>query len=83
MTPGSALPHTASPITRETMPCPVISLGVPMVIRADLLSDDFADEPMFVTRAETDAIADCYAGVLAGSINLALSGNPEILGKDV
>lgn len=80
MTPGSALSHTASDIRQETMHRPVISIGVPMVIRADLvmLDDSFAEEPMFVTRAEADEIADCYAGVIAGAVNLALSGNTEI-----
>ena len=78
MTPGSALAHTASAVTRETMHRPVISVGVPMVIRADLLDESFTGEPMFVTRAEADTIADCYAGVIAGAVNLALSGNAEI-----
>ncbi len=78
MTPGSALSHSSSPITRETMHCPVISIGVPMVIRADLLDESFSGEPMFVTRAEADAAAECYAGVIAGAFNLALSGNAEI-----
>ncbi len=78
MIPGSAMPRTSHGISRETMRRPVISVGVPMVIRADLVSDTFADEPMFVTRAETDEIADRYAAVLAGAINLALSGNAEI-----
>lgn len=83
MTPGSALAHSASAITRETMHRPVISLGVPMVIRADLLDESFTGEPMFVTRAETDTIADCYAGVIAGAVNLALSGNAEITAAQV
>ncbi len=78
MTPGSALSHSSSPITRETMHRPVISIGVPMVIRADLLDETFTGEPMFVTRAEADTITDCYAGVIAGAVNLALSGNAEI-----
>lgn len=78
MTPGSALNHSSSPITRETMHRPVISIGVPMVIRADLLDESFTGEPMFVTRAEADTVADCYAGVIAGAVNLALSGNAEI-----
>ncbi len=81
MTPGSAMPHTSAAISRETMHRPVISVGVPMVIRADLLDDTFADEPMFVTRAETDEIAEAYAAVLAGAINLALSGNAEMSGE--
>ncbi|MGN1345912.1 MAG: GPR endopeptidase [Eubacteriales bacterium] len=80
MTPGSALAHTSSAITPDTMHRPVLSIGVPMVIRADLLDESFGEEPMFVTRAETDEIADCYAGILAGAINLALSGNVEISG---
>lgn len=78
MTPGSALPHTSAAVTRETMHRPVISIGVPMVIRAGILDETFADEPMFVTRAETDEITGTYAGVLAGAINLALSGNTEM-----
>ena len=78
MTPGSALSHTSSDIRPETMHRPVISVGVPMVIRADILNDTFAEEPMFVTRAEADEIADCYAGVIAGAVNLAFSGNAEI-----
>jgi len=82
MTPGSAMNHTSGGITRETMHRPVISVGVPMVIRADLLNDDFSGEPMFVTRAEADVIGDCYAAVLAGAVNLAFSGNAEISGDD-
>lgn len=78
MTPGSAVNHTSGGITAETMHRPVLSVGVPMVIRADLLSDDFSAEPMFVTRAETDVIGDCYASVIAGAVNLALAGNAEI-----
>lgn len=78
MTPGAGLSRGGSPVTRETMHRPVISVGVPMVIRADLLDDSLAGEPMFVTRAEADAAADCYAGVIAGAVNLALSGNAEI-----
>lgn len=78
MTPGSAVNHTSGGITRETMHRPVLSIGIPMVIRADLLNDDFAAEPMFVTRAEADVIGDCYAAVIAGAVNLALSGNAEI-----
>ena len=30
--------------------------------------------------AEADAAADCYAGVIAQAVNLALSGNAEISG---
>ena len=78
MTPGSAVNHTAGGITRETMHRPVVSVGVPMVIRADLLNEEFSAEPMFVTRAEADVIGDCYAAVIAGAVNLALSGNAEI-----
>ena len=78
MTPGAGLSRGGSPVTRETMHRPVISIGVPMVIRADLLNDAFSGETMFVTRAEADAAADCYAGIIAGAVNLALSGNAEI-----
>ncbi len=83
MTPGSAMSHTSGGITRETMHRPVLSVGVPMVIRADLLNDEFSGEPMFVTRAEADIIGDCYASVIAGAVNLALSGNAEISPENV
>lgn len=73
LTPGSALAHTSGEISARTMPCPVISIGVPTVISTSALTDD-RDEPLFVTRAESDIITDCYASIIGGAINSALFG---------
>lgn len=72
---GTGIPAGNGGITREAMGCPVISLGVPMVIRAGVISDEFADESMLITRAEADIISDCYASIIAGAVNNAVLGN--------
>lgn len=73
LTPGSALAHTSGEISGRTMPCPVISIGVPTVISTAALSES-DDEPLLMTRAESDIITDCYASVIGGAINSALFG---------
>jgi len=73
ITPGSALSRTNGEISSATMPCPVITIGVPTVISTASM-DPCTDEPLLVTRTESDIITDCYATVIAGAINLALFG---------
>ena len=70
------------------MPCPVLSVGVPTVVRAaDLPSDPGdpgkapASPPLFVTRADTEAMVSCYAALIASAVNGAFSGNPD--GEDM
>lgn len=70
--PGSALHHTSGEISARTMPCRVISVGVPCVIRSDVLSGKAVSEPMFVTRCDTDAAVECYASLIAAGINSAI-----------
>ena len=71
--PGSALGHASGEISRRTMPCPVLSLGVPTVIRSDVLTGEDTEKPMFVTRADTDAMVTCYARLLAAALNAAFA----------
>ena len=78
--PGSALAHSSGEISARTMPCPVLSLGVPTVIRSDVLAGEEDADPMFVSRADTDAMVSAYARILAAAINGAFSGNPEQTG---
>ncbi len=73
--PGSALSHSSGEISTSTMPCPVISIGVPTVIRADLLSGNKSDSRLLVSPADTDVAVSCYASIIAGGINLAHMGN--------
>ena len=92
--PGSALRHSSGEISRRTMPCPVLSVGVPTVVRASALNerapadgnipssagasaDGAADDlPLFVSRADTDAMVACYASLIARAVNAAFTGNP-------
>ena len=89
--PGSALRHSSGAVTRGTMPCPVLSLGVPTVVRASALNGgdsggagelspdpvpDTEDRLLFVTRADTDAMVACYASLIARAVNAAFTGNP-------
>lgn len=84
--PGSALRHSSGEISRRTMPCPVLSVGVPTVVRASALNapppgsasrSDAAEEdgPLFVSRADTDAMVTCYASLIAQAVNAAFTGN--------
>ncbi len=75
ITPGSAISRRAEEVSAETAGVPVISIGVPMAIREDALSGDSVDNPLIVTRAESDVICDCYATVIATGLNKAFFGN--------
>lgn len=58
--PGSALAHTSGEISAKTMPCLVVSLGVPTV---------FYYEEKLLAPADVDVITECYSTVLASAIN--------------
>jgi len=73
--PGSAMSHSSGEISEKTMPCPVISVGVPTVIRADLLSGNEKDRSLLVSSVDTDIAVDCYASIIGGAINLFHIGN--------
>lgn len=89
--PGSALRHSSGEISSRTMPCPVLSVGIPTVVRALALNreengspgvtappaeEETDGQPLFVTRADTDAMVACYASLIARSLNAAFTGNP-------
>lgn len=74
LAPGSAIAHTAEEISRHTMPCPVISIGVPTVISTASLCKSEEEEPLLVTRADSDIITDCWASVIGHAINIAVFG---------
>lgn len=73
--PGSAVSHSSGEISEQTMPCSVISIGVPTVIRADLLSGNEKDNSLLVSSVDTDIAVDCYASIIGGAINLFHIGN--------
>lgn len=65
--PGSALSHTSSEISSDTMPCKVVSVGVPTV---------FYFGGKLLTAASIDLTVDFFSGILAGAITkLVFPGN--------
>lgn len=68
--PGSGVCCAADEISSSTMPCPVIAVGVPTVIRSDIAIDSDAP-PLFVTPANVSAIINTFSSVIAGGINIA------------
>lgn len=76
MKPGSAFTHTSREISRSTMPCPVISVGVPTVIRSDVLCgcEELIDEPLLVSCADCDRVISEYSTIIASALNRAFIG---------
>ena len=78
LTPGSgtdpAFSHDTEPmppeISTRTMPCPVVTLGVPTVIRTTL--PDGGSKRYLVTAGNTDRAVDCWSSVLASAILRAI-----------
>ncbi len=59
LTPGSALAHTSGEISSDTMPCRVISIGVPTVL--------YHSEKL-LTISECDYVIDFYSSVIAAAV---------------
>ncbi len=69
---GSGTGDHADEISRRTMPCPVLSIGIPTVIRTSVLAGESpsADSTEFlVSRSESDLICQCYADLVSGALN--------------
>lgn len=63
LTPGSALTHTSSEISSATMPCRVVSIGVPTV---------FYHSQKLLTTADIDASAESISTIIAAAVNRAV-----------
>lgn len=84
ITPGSGtVPEDTSPadteayppeISTRTMPCPVVTVGVPTVIRTTL--PDGGDTRYLVTSGITDRIVDCWGTILSSAILRAMLTPP-------
>lgn len=81
---GSGIGLHSDEISGKTMPCPVISIGVPTVIRASVLIGDAlrahgvpsvwsAEEEFLVSNSEIDVICECYANLIGGAVNRIFS----------
>ena len=63
-------PHTAPPLTQQTLGVPVVAVGVPTVMEADTMLG--AKRSLVVTPKDIDAIIRRGATLLALAINKAL-----------
>lgn len=69
--PGSGVSASSGEISCRTMPCPVISVGVPTVIGIR----DSAVSPLLVTPTSVGSIVESFAVILSGGINTSIAGN--------
>lgn len=84
--PGAGVGNNRNEINKETLGCPVIAVGMPMVIDArtvmnDEQREDERTEPLIVTPRNIDLLTERAAKTVANGINLALHKNvtiPEI-----
>lgn len=75
ITPGSGISKESNILDDQTLPCPVISIGVPMAISMESSDEDSASDPFLFTRTESDIICECYASVISSGLNKAFLGN--------
>jgi len=72
---GAGTGEHADEISSRTMPCPVISIGIPTVIRTSVFKESQTDEAssnhevFLVSRSEIDLICQCYADLVSGALN--------------
>jgi len=77
--PGSGVDNARKILDENTLKVPVISIGVPLVISAQNLLDEYLDksynnlENLIVTNKEVDILVKNCANIVATSINLAIN----------
>lgn len=69
--PGSGVGNPRGKITKETVGCPVLSIGIPTVIDAGIISKRAFGERMLVTPRGINAIVKTGSAIVADSINRA------------
>lgn len=70
--PGSGVGNHRKAINAETLGVPVIALGVPTVIAADLLGAEAEEEPMFLTPRDIDEKVRELGRLIGYGVTLAL-----------
>ncbi|MBR2134491.1 MAG: GPR endopeptidase [Eubacterium sp.] len=71
--PGSGVGNHRYEISEKTLGIPVISIGIPTVISASVMSEN--NEPMFVTPREIDRVISQGAKLIGMTINVCLQKN--------
>lgn len=70
--PGSGIGNRRAAFDRQTMGVPVVAVGVPTVIRADVLRPGGGSGGLIVTPSDIDQRVAQMARIIAGGINRAL-----------
>jgi len=78
--PGSGVQNRRKELSERTVGCPVIAIGVPMVIDFNR-KEDPAAPPMMVTPQEVDTVVRNAAGLIALAVNFALQ--PALSAKEL
>lgn len=75
ISPGSGVGNHRYEISKNTLGVPVVSIGIPTVVSTAVISNEKADEQMFVTPREIDKITEQGAKLIGMSINVCFQKN--------
>ena len=73
--PGSGVSQSVGEISGNTMPCPVIAIGVPTVIRSDMLYAECGTT--FVTPSDIGRLCETFSSHIAAGINSVIFGGGD------
>lgn len=72
ISPGAGTKNQRAELTKETVGCPVIAIGVPTVIHCQALLNDDQAPDLIVTATNIDQVIHDFSTVIADGINEAL-----------
>lgn len=79
ITPGSGVDNHRRRLDRQSLGCPVVSVGVPLVVYSSTIARDFCSKAagskydMVVTPKDVDVLVDDCARIIAGAINSVIA----------
>ena len=82
ISPGSGVQNKRKELSAATLSVPVIAVGVPTVVGAEIMAEELTDsesrptDGLFVTPKDVDMLSDRISGILARALNAFLQ--PEI-----
>lgn len=72
ISPGAGMKNHRAKLTKETVGCPVIAIGVPTVIHCQALLNDETAPDLIVTATNIDQVIHDFSSVIASAIDRAL-----------
>lgn len=83
ITPGSGVGNHREALNADSLDVPVIAVGVPTVMDAQILSDNERLSGLFVTPRDIDSVVSDFSKLIGYSINLALHEDLTISDLDL